>query len=150
VHRSKLAIGHAVRGGAACSGERRREDDVNRGVDLNRNDRPFWHVNPPVPPSQYDATLHPESYTLTCGAPDGTVPETTTVEVARGTRSLCTHGGVGGTVPATLGLTLTLKVKASSPAAGMGSAFTPLAATPTSLLAWAGPVSHDPVTVAFR
>ncbi len=41
--------------------------------------------------------------------PDGTVLERTTLKIARGqvaNRSLCTQGGVGGTVPATLGLTL--------------------------------------------
>ena len=68
-----------------------------------------WHVNPSLRPSQYNSTFIHESYTLTCSAADGTVLETTTVKVARGqlvNRSLCTQGGVGGTVPATLALTL--------------------------------------------
>ena len=45
-----------------------------------------------------------------------------------------------------------LQVKASSPAAGAGSALAPVggSANPTSLLTWTGPVSNDPVTVAFR
>src|SRR3954454_4047229 len=68
-----------------------------------------WHVNPSLRPSQYDATFNQESYTLTCSAPDGTVLQATTIKIARGelvNRSLCTQGGIGGTVPATLGLTL--------------------------------------------
>jgi hypothetical protein len=66
-------------------------------------------VNPSLRPSQYTSNFVDESYTLTCTAPDGTVLETTTVTVARGQvvdRSLCARGTVGGTVPATLSLTL--------------------------------------------
>ena len=50
-----------------------------------------------------------ESYTLTCTAADGTVLGTTKVLVDKGdvaNISPCTSGGVGGTVPATLSLTL--------------------------------------------
>jgi hypothetical protein len=68
-----------------------------------------WHVNPSGRPSQYNATHLDESYTLTCAAPDGTVLERTTLKIARGelaNRSLCTAGGVGGTVPASLSLSL--------------------------------------------
>ena len=45
-----------------------------------------------------------------------------------------------------------LQAKASSPAAGAGSALAPVggSANPTSLLTWTGPVSNDPVTVAFK
>ena len=49
-----------------------------------------------------------ESYTVTCTAPDGTLLETNHITVDRGqsaNMSLCTQGGVGGTVPATLSLT---------------------------------------------
>jgi predicted deacylase len=51
-----------------------------------------------------------ESWTITCTAPDGTRLDTEHVTVDRGqvdTVSLCTQGGVGGTVPATLALSLT-------------------------------------------
>ena len=136
--------------------------------------------------------------------------ESTTVKLMRGqlvSRSLCTQGGVGGTVPSTLSLTLgtpaafgaftpgiakeydasmtattvstagdaTLSVAdpdstapgrlkngaftltqpvraaATSPA-GTGSAFAAVggSASPTPLLTYPGPVSNDPVTVAFK
>ena len=68
-----------------------------------------WHVNPSVRPSQYSDQGVDEAYTLICTAANGTVLETTTVKILRGQqafRSLCTQGGVGGTVPATLSLTL--------------------------------------------
>ncbi len=68
-----------------------------------------WHVNPSLRPSQYTSEFVPESYTVTCTAPDGTLLETNKVTLARGqtvNMSLCTQGGVGGTVPATLALTL--------------------------------------------
>jgi carboxypeptidase T len=147
---------------------------------------------------------------LTCTAPDGTVLETTTVKIARGqlvNRSFCTQGGIGGTVPSTLALTLgapaafgaftpgigkeydasttattvstagdaalsvadpdtvntgrlvngafalpaSLRAAATSPA-GTGGALAAVggSATPTSLLTYAGPVSNDPVSVAFK
>jgi carboxypeptidase T len=166
-----------------------------------------WHVNPSLRPSRYTDQFVDESYTLTCSAPDGTVLETTTVKVARGqlvNRSLCTQGGVGGTVPSTLALTPAtfgaftpgiakeydaaatattvgtagnallsvadpsptntgklvngaftlanpLRAAATSPA-GSGSALAPVggSAAPTSLLTYTGPVSNDPVTVAFK
>src|SRR5262245_39258954 len=79
-----------------------------------------WHLNPSLRPSQYTSAFVDESYTVTCTAPDGTVLETTTIKVARGAevnRSLCTQGSVGGTVPATLALTV-------GPAASFG-AFVP-------------------------
>jgi carboxypeptidase T len=68
-----------------------------------------WNLNPSLRPSQYTSEFLQESYTVTCTAPDGTVLETTSVKLARGelvNRSLCTQGGVGGSVPATLSLTL--------------------------------------------
>ncbi len=58
----------------------------------------------------------------------------------------------GKLVNGTFSLPQTLQVKASSPAAGAGTALAPVggSANPTSLLSWTGPVSNDPVTVAFR
>ncbi|MBE2320009.1 hypothetical protein DVA67_028855 [Solirubrobacter sp. CPCC 204708] len=167
-----------------------------------------WHINPSLRASQYDAAHLDEAYDLVCAAPDGTVLERTTLKIARGqmaNRSLCTAGGVGGTVPATLSLTLKgaaafppfvpgvaqeydasthadvistagdatlsvgdadpvntgklvngafalaqpLRAAASSPAAGAGAAPVPVGAS-TPLLTWSGPVSNDPVTVAFK
>jgi len=68
-----------------------------------------WHVNPSLRPSQYTSDFLDEAYTLTCAAPDGTILERTQVTLGRGqsaVRSLCTQGGVGGSVPATLSLAL--------------------------------------------
>src|SRR4051812_29137116 len=68
-----------------------------------------WHVNPSLRPSQYTDQFVDEAWQLSCTAPDGTTLDTTTIKIARGqmvNRSLCTQGGVGGTVPATLALTL--------------------------------------------
>ncbi len=68
-----------------------------------------WHVNPSLRPSQYSDQPVDEAWQLSCTAADGTVLETTTVKIARGQlahRSLCTQGGVGGTVPSVLSLTL--------------------------------------------
>ena len=68
-----------------------------------------WHVNPSLRPSQYGSVHLNEAWTITCRSADGTVLETKQVTVARGQVadvSLCTQGEVGGTVPATLGLTV--------------------------------------------
>ena len=77
-----------------------------------------WDVNPSVRPTPaYEADgVHAgprgflaESYTLTCTAADGTLLGTTKVLVDKGdvaSITPCTTGGVGGTVPATLALTL--------------------------------------------
>jgi len=166
-----------------------------------------WHVNPSVRPSQYSDQGIDEAWTLTCTAPDGTVLETTTVKLTRGqqaVRSLCTQGEVGGSVPATLSLTLgapatfgaftpgvareydasttanvvstagaatlsvsdpdgaapgrlvngafslaqPLRAAATSPA-GTGGALAPVGGS-TTLLTYDGPVSNDPVAVAFK
>ena len=169
-----------------------------------------WNVNPSLRPSQYTDKFNNEAYTLTCSAPDGTTLQTTTITVARAQtvdRSLCTQGQAGGSVPATLSLTLgsaaafgaftpgvaktydasmtanvistagdaALAVADPSPTAPghlvngaftlpqalQASATSPTAtaaapggvggpAAPRPLLTWAGPVSNDPVTVAFR
>ena len=160
-----------------------------------------WHVNPSLRPSQYSDQFIDESYVLTCTAPDGTVLEATTVKIARGRqaeRSLCTQSTVGGTVPATLDLTLgapadfgaftpgvadeytastTATVTSTAGDASLtvadpdtadpghltngafalpsplrvGTPPTPVGGTgsPTSLLTYSGPVSNDPVSVAF-
>ncbi len=169
-----------------------------------------WHVNPSLRPSQYTDQFVDEAWQLSCTAPDGTILETTTVKIARGqvaNRSLCTQGGVGGSVPATLALTLgtpatfgaftpgiakdydasmtanvistagdgmlsvadpdaaapgllkngaftlaqPVRAAATSPA-GTGAALAAVggSATPTSLLTYVGPVSNDPVSVAFK
>ena len=77
-----------------------------------------WDVNPsvrPVPAYEADGVhagprgFYAESWTLTCTAADGTVLGTTKVMVDKGdvaNISPCTGGGVGGSVPATLSLTL--------------------------------------------
>jgi hypothetical protein len=175
------------------------------------NGRFEWHVNPSLRASQYSSAFIDESYVLTCTAPDGTVLESTTVRIARGetaNRSLCTQGDVGGSVPATLSLTLgapatfgaftpgvareydastsanvistaadavlsvadpstnatghlvngafslpqPLRASATSPAGSGGGTLAAVggSASPTQLLTWSGPVSNDPVTVAFK
>jgi carboxypeptidase T len=77
-----------------------------------------WDVNPsvrPVPAYEADGVhagprgFYQESYTLTCTAADGTLLGSTKVLVDKGdvaNITPCTTGGVGGTVPATLALTL--------------------------------------------
>jgi hypothetical protein len=82
------------------------------------NGRFTWDVNPsvrPVPPYRAEGMVpgpngyYQESWTLTCTAADGTVLDTRQVKLDRGEStnlSLCTPGDVGGTVPATLALTL--------------------------------------------
>jgi carboxypeptidase T len=183
---------------------------INASITVPASGKFEWHVNPSLRPSQYTDQFVDESYTLACTAPDGTGLETTTVKIARGqvvNRSLCTQGGVGGTVPATLALSLgapatfgaftpgvakeydasttativstagdaklsvadadpvntgklvngafplaaPLRAAATSPA-GTGAALAPIggSASPTSLLTYAGPVSNDPVSVAFK
>jgi carboxypeptidase T len=175
------------------------------------NGRFEWHVNPSLRPSQYSDQPVDESWQLSCTAADGTVLETTTVKLARGqmaNRSLCTQGNVGGTVPATLALTLgaaatfggftpgvgreydagttatvissagdaalsvadpdaaapghlrngaftlpqPVRASATSPGTGSPPAFAAVggSASPTSLLTYSGPVSNDPVAVAFK
>jgi hypothetical protein len=77
-----------------------------------------WDVNPsvrPNPPYRAEGMVPgpngflQESWTVTCTAADGTLLETTSITIDKGqtvNRSLCTQGGVGGTVPATLSLAL--------------------------------------------
>ncbi len=77
-----------------------------------------WDVNPsvrPVPAYEADGVhagprgFYQESYTLTCTAADGTLLGTTKVLVDKGdvaNVTPCITGGVGGSVPATLSLTL--------------------------------------------
>jgi carboxypeptidase T len=95
-----------------------------------------WHLNPSLRPSQYTSEFVDESYTVTCTAPDGTVLQTTTIKVARGAevnRSLCTQGGVGGTVPATLALTIGQAASFGAFVPGVGASYdATTAATVTS------------------
>jgi hypothetical protein len=77
-----------------------------------------WDVNPsvrPVPAYEADGVhtgprgFFQESYTLTCTAPDGTLLATTKVLVDKGgvaNITPCQSVGVGGSVPATLAITL--------------------------------------------
>ncbi|HEX6023073.1 MAG TPA: M14 family zinc carboxypeptidase [Solirubrobacter sp.] len=77
-----------------------------------------WDVNPsvrPNPPYRAEGMVPGpngylyESWTITCTAPDGTLLETRSLEIDKGETanlSLCTQGTVGGTVPATLSLTM--------------------------------------------
>jgi hypothetical protein len=77
-----------------------------------------WDVNPsvrPVPPYRAEGMVPGpngflrEAWTLTCTAADGTLLGTTQVIVDKGDEAVvspCTPGSVGGTVPATLSLTL--------------------------------------------
>src|SRR4051812_6410052 len=85
-----------------------------------------WDVNPSIRPQSafYADGEHAGpngfvngSYTVTCTAPDGTLLETNHITVDKGQTanlSLCTQGNVGGSVPATLALTL-------GPPAGFGA-----------------------------
>ncbi len=95
-----------------------------------------WHLNPSLRPSQYTSEFVDESYTVTCTAPDGTVLQTTTVKLARGAevnRSLCTQGTVGGTVPATLSLTVGQPASFGTFTPGVGASYdASTAATVTS------------------
>ena len=77
-----------------------------------------WDVNPsirPTPAFEADGEhagprgYITESWSITCTAPNGTLLETNRVTVDKGQTaniSLCTQGGAGGMVPATLSLTL--------------------------------------------
>ena len=95
-----------------------------------------WHLNPSLRPSQYTSDFVDESYTVTCTAADGTVLQTTTVKLARGAevnRSLCTQGTVGGTVPATLALTVGQAASFGAFVPGVGASYdASTAATVTS------------------
>src|SRR3954447_166885 len=85
-----------------------------------------WHLNPSLRPSQYTSEFVDESYTVTCAAPDGTVLETTTIKLARAAvvnRSLCTQGSIGGTVPATLALTVGQPASFGTFAPGVGQSY---------------------------
>jgi hypothetical protein len=112
-----------------------------------------WHLNPSLRPSQYTSDFVDESYTVTCTAPDGTVLQTTTIKLARGAevnRSLCTQGTVGGTVPATLSLTVGQPASFGAFAPGVAASYdASTAATVTSsagdaTLSVADPSSNAP------
>jgi hypothetical protein len=116
-----------------------------------------WDVNPsvrPVPAYEADG-VHPgprgfyaESYTLTCTAADGTLLGTTKVLVDKGdvaNVSPCISGGVGGTVPATLSLTLGANASFGAFTPGLDKDYTAsTAATVTSTAADATLTVSDP------
>ncbi len=91
---------------------------MESSITVPANGQFSWNINPSVRPNPpYRAEgIFPgpngflqESWTLTCTLPDGTVAETKSITMDKGQTvdvSLCTQGGVGGTVPATLALTL--------------------------------------------
>jgi hypothetical protein len=79
---------------------------INASITVPASGRYEWHVNPSLRPSQYSDQFLDEPYVLTATAPDGTVLGTQPVKVARGAMASVSFAGVGGTVPATLSLTL--------------------------------------------
>ena len=86
-----------------------------------------WHVNPSLRPSQYTSQFVKESYTITCTSADGTLLETNKITVGRGdtvNMSLCTQGSAGGTVPATLALTLGAPASFGAFTPGLGQTYT--------------------------
>jgi hypothetical protein len=98
-----------------------------------------WHVNPSLRPSQYGSVHINEAWTITCTGADGTVLETKDVTIARGQvadLSLCTQGTVGGSVPATL--SLTLGANATFPPFIPGVANTYEASTTATVISTAG------------
>ena len=127
-------------------------EHVTTTLTVPANGRFEWHVNPSVRPSQYSDQGIDEAYTLTCTAADGTVLETTTVKLLRGqqaVRSLCTQGGVGGTVPATLSLTLGTPATFGAFTPGVTREYD--ASTTANVISTAGNATlsvSDPATVA--
>ncbi|HWK30098.1 MAG TPA: M14 family zinc carboxypeptidase [Solirubrobacter sp.] len=107
-----------------------------------------WDVNPSIrPQSAYYADgehtgpngFVNESYTVTCTAPDGTVLETNHITIDKGQTdnvSLCTQGSVGGTVPATLALSLGAPASFGAFTPGVASDYT--ASTSANVISSAG------------
>jgi hypothetical protein len=80
-----------------------------------------------------------ESWTLTCAKPDGTVVDTKSVLIDKGQTadlSLCTEGGVGGTVPATLSLTMGAPASFGAFVPGVANTYT--ASTTANVISTAG------------
>jgi hypothetical protein len=83
--------------------------------------------------------FYAESWTLTCTAADGTLLGTTKVLVDKGdvaNLSPCTSGGVGGSVPATLSLTLGANASFGAFTPGIAKDYT--ASTPATVISTAG------------
>jgi hypothetical protein len=95
-----------------------------------------WDVNPsvrPVPAFEADGEhagprgFLQERYTITCTAADGTLLSTSKVLVDKGdvaNLSLCTPAGVGGSVPATLSLSLGTPATFGAFTPGLGKEYT--------------------------
>ena len=122
LYTAPVQIGNTV-GGGGKSADRRRRRRRSRPTSSPRSTVPAsgtfkWDVNPsvrPVPAYEADGVhagprgFYQESYTLTCTAADGTLLGTTKVLVDKGdvaNITPCTTAGVGGSVAATLALTL--------------------------------------------
>ncbi len=107
-----------------------------------------WDVNPSIrPQSAYYADgehtgpngFINESYTITCTAADGTLLETNHITVDKGqtvNMALCSQAGVGGSVPATLALTLGAPATFGAFTPGMTKDYT--AATTANVISTAG------------
>src|SRR5262249_40222036 len=107
-----------------------------------------WDVNPSVravPAFRASGEVkgpngfYGESWTVTCTSPGGAVLETDHVTLDRGQAanlSLCTQGAVGGTVPATLSLTLGAPAAFGPLTPGVAHDYT--ASTPATVTSTAG------------
>jgi hypothetical protein len=107
-----------------------------------------WDVNPsvrPVPPYRAEGMVPGpngylrEAWTLTCTASDGTLLGTTSVIVDTGDEAVvspCTPGSVGGTVPATLSLTLGAPASFGAFTPGVAGEYT--ASTTANVISTAG------------
>jgi hypothetical protein len=94
-----------------------------------------------------------ESWTITCTAPDGTRLDSEHVTVDRGQLanvSLCTQAGVGGTVPATLALSLTGPASFGTFTPGVAHDYTAtttadvLSTAGAAALSWSDPDTANP------
>ena len=122
LYTAPVQIGNTVGGGDKVGGPSTRRRRSRRTSSPRSRSRPRARssgtsTRPCAPSPAYEADgvhagprgFYAESYTLTCTAADGTVLGTTKVLVDKGdvaNITPCTTGGVGGTVPATLSLTL--------------------------------------------
>ena len=107
-----------------------------------------WDVNPsirPTPAFEADGEhagprgYITESWSITCTAPNGTLLETNRVTVDKGQTaniSLCTQGGAGGMVPATLSLTLGTPASFGAFTPGLAKDYT--ASTTANVISTAG------------
>ena len=134
---------------------------LESSITVPANGQFSWNVNPsvrPNPPYRAEGMVPgpngflQESWTLTCTLPDGTVAETKSITIDKGQTvdvSLCTQGGVGGTVPATLALTLGAPATFGAFTPGVAREYT--AATTATTVSTAGDAAltvADPSSVA--